>query len=140
MSKRVKIKLSILVAIAGGLIAVEVIGPERLKASAFPRTVVLLAFVGAGLGLKLIWGRPKGGSRELAIQNHSIAAETQHSKRTPGKIVGGVLLIRFALVGGVANLGRNPTSRLSTLLMMAVLIFLGLSFIGVLGQLRSKKQ
>ena len=62
------------------------------------------------------------------------------SKATPVKFVGGLLLIAFALIGGLQNLGSNPGSNLSALLVMAVLIFIGLGLTGVLDLLRPKKQ
>ena len=65
-------------------------------------------------------------------------ANNQGSKSSPGKIVGGLVLILFALVGGYANLGRNPASNLSTILVMGVLILVGLWLLGV--RLGAKKK
>jgi hypothetical protein len=56
------------------------------------------------------------------------------SKTSGGRIVGGVLLILFALVGGFANFGRNPVGNVSTIIVMALLIFGGLKLMGLFGR------
>lgn len=65
---------------------------------------------------------------------------TKSSKTSPWKMVGGVLLILFALVGGYGNLGRNPVSNLSTITVMIVMVAIGLGLTGILDRLRRNKQ
>jgi UDP-N-acetylmuramyl pentapeptide phosphotransferase/UDP-N-acetylglucosamine-1-phosphate transferase len=69
-----------------------------------------------------------------------VVDSTQRSKTSPGKTVGGVLLILFALVGGFGNLGRNPASNLGTITVMIILVIMGLGLTGILDRLRRNKQ
>ena len=66
MRKPLKVLLSILIVFGGifayGIIAVGVVGPERLATSGVPGTVVLLIVAaGCGVGLWSIWRVPRGG-------------------------------------------------------------------------------
>jgi len=61
----------------------------------------------------------------------------QPSKRRPWKIMGGMFIIFFGLVGGYDNLGRNPVSNVVTIIMMIFFTILGLGLAG--DGLRAKK-
>lgn len=135
MSKAVKVLLSVVIVFAGivtyGMIAAIVIGPERLATSGVHGTVTLLVTVVVyGILLRFLWAQPKDG----------LVDSKPHSKTSPLKIVGGVLLVALCLIGGLQNIGSNPASNLSTLLVMAALIYLSLGLTRIFNVLRRRKR
>lgn len=133
MNKAVKVLMSIIIVFAGmlawGLIEVDVLMP-RLVAGGLPGTLALLTTVAVcALGLRFIWNQSKG---EEAMDN------IQRPKRSVGKMVGGILLILFAVIGAAGNWGPNPVSNLSTITVMVLIAAAGLVLIAA--GFRPKKQ